>query len=202
MNRPITTIRGRGIPLDRDDVDTDQIIPARFLKMISRTGFGEHAFAGWRSDPGFVLNDARYAGAPILLAGENFGCGSSREHAAWALQELGIAVVVAPSFADIFRTNCINIGMLPTVIPADACARARAIARENPAAEFVVDLPRQLLALAEGEPLGTFSIDPSEKDRLLRGLDPIGSSLERLAGLDDFERCRPSFLPNTLRVRP
>ena len=120
MNRPIKTVQGRVMPLDRADVDTDQIIPARHLKRTARTGYGAFAFEAWRRDPQFVLNDPRHAGASILVGGPNFGCGSSREHAAWALQELGLQVIIAPSFADIFRTNCVSVGILPVRLSATA----------------------------------------------------------------------------------
>src|SRR5258708_39752404 len=111
------TIKGNAIPLNRADVDTDQIIPAQYLKRIERTGFGEFAFEQWRKDPSFVLNNPAYAGAPVLLAGPNFGCGSSREHAPWALEGLGVRAIIAPSFADIFRNNCAKIGLLTVTLP-------------------------------------------------------------------------------------
>ena len=117
LMEPFRKVRGKILPLPRADVDTDQIIPAKYLKRIERTGFGEFAFDAWRKDPDFVLNDHRYDGAPILVTGPNFGCGSSREHAPWALQQMGLKAIIAPSFADIFRNNCAKIGLLTVVLP-------------------------------------------------------------------------------------
>ena len=124
---PITVIEGTALPVDRSDVDTDQIIPAEYLKRIERTGFGPFLFAEWRKDPDFVINDTRYDGASILIAGENFGCGSSREHAPWAIEDAGFKAVIAPSFADIFRNNCTKIGLLPVELRAEIgpCADGR-----------------------------------------------------------------------------
>ena len=129
---PVRKVHGKVLPLPRADVDTDQIIPAKYLKRIERTGFGEFAFDAWRKDPSFVVNDHRYDGAQILVTGPNFGCGSSREHAPWALQQMGLKVIIAPSFADIFRNNCAKIGLLTVVLPQDSIDRLIARAEDSP----------------------------------------------------------------------
>src|SRR5512144_132952 len=137
---PITRIEGTAVPLDRSDVDTDQIIPAQYLKRVERTGFGPFCFDEWRKDPDFVLNDERYAGASILLAGPNFGCGSSREHAPWALEDFGFKAIVAPSFADIFRNNCTKIGLLPVELREESVRALMDAVLDDPATEIDVDL--------------------------------------------------------------
>src|SRR5438132_1495829 len=143
---PIGRIEGTALPLDRSDVDTDQIIPAEYLKRIERTGFGPFLFDAWRKDPDFILNDPRYDGATILLAGPNFGCGSSREHAPWALEGLGVRAIIAPSFADIFRNNCAKIGLLTVALPQKDLDALIARAEELPSAELIVDLAAQTVA--------------------------------------------------------
>src|SRR5947209_10000618 len=130
---PVHVIEGTALPVDRSDVDTDQIIPAEYLKRIERSGFGPFLFAEWRKDPDFVMNDARYEGASILLAGANFGCGSSREHAPWAIEDAGFRAVVAPSFADIFRNNCTKIGLLPVELPAESVRALMDAVLDDPA---------------------------------------------------------------------
>src|SRR5437773_5342329 len=159
---PIARIEGTAVPLDRADVDTDQIIPAQYLKRIERTGFGPFLFDEWRRDPGFVLNDSRFEGASILIAGPNFGSGSSREHAPWALEDYGFRAIIAPSFADIFRSNCTKIGLLPVAVDADS---VRAIAE---AGECEVDLDAQTVTWPGGS--AHFEIDPEIRHRLLNGL--------------------------------
>ncbi|MBM4420549.1 MAG: 3-isopropylmalate dehydratase small subunit, partial [Chloroflexi bacterium] len=155
------------MPLDRSDVDTDQIIPAHWLRRIERTGFSEGLFEAWRKDPAFVLNDARYKGAPILVAGANFGCGSSREHAPWALDEYGFRAVIAPSFADIFRQNSLKIGLVPAAIPASAVARLLAAAKADPALEVTVDVKR-LRVVAPGAGVDeAFALDAFTQWRVL-----------------------------------
>src|SRR5262245_38842824 len=139
---PISVIRGTALPLDRSDVDTDQIIPAEYLKRIERSGFGPFLFAEWRKDPDFVLNDPRYVGASILLAGANFGCGSSREHAPWAIEDAGFRVVIAPSFADIFRNNCTKIGLLPVELRGESVRALMDAVLDDPATGIEVDLER------------------------------------------------------------
>lgn len=192
---PVTTITGRMVPLDRADVDTDQIMPKQYLKRIERTGFGEFVFDDWRRDPAFVLNDDRYAGANVLVTGPNFGSGSSREHAPWGLQQYGFDAVIAPSFADIFRSNCAKIGLLTVVLPSDRCKALIALAIDEPEATIRIDLPAQVVVTE----LGTdrFEIDPHTKRLLVEGLDAIALTLQRDAAITAFEQKRPRFVPVT-----
>lgn len=196
------TVRGKVIPLPRADVDTDQIMPARYLKRIERTGFGQFAFEEWRKDPNFVLNDNRYDGAPIMVTGPNFGSGSSREHAPWGLQEMGLKAIIAPSFADIFRNNCAKIGLLTVVLPPEDCERLIARAEDSPGAfEVEVDLESQTVRLGNGEERH-FDIDPFVKHMVLNGLDEIGLTLQSADDIDTFERGRPAFKPSTEALAP
>lgn len=190
-----TTVTGNAIPLNRADVDTDQIIPARYLKRIERTGFGEFAFETWKHDPEFVVNNPAYAGAPVLLAGPNFGCGSSREHAPWALQDMGLKVLIAPSFADIFRNNCAKIGLLTVVLPQDDINHLMARAEESPSSGLVVDLETQTVATADGTFVRTFEIDGFVRHCLLNGLDDIGLTLQNEADITAFEKARGDLYP-------
>jgi 3-isopropylmalate/(R)-2-methylmalate dehydratase small subunit len=184
--------RGRVLPLLRRDVDTDQIIPKQFLKSIERTGFGRHLFNDWRfrpdgsADPAFILNDARYAEASILVAGDNFGCGSSREHAAWALSDFGFRAVIAPSFADIFRGNAVTNGLLPVVLPETAVATigSRAVADTN----YSVTIDLEQRRVTDDQGLNeTFAIDDAARHRLLNGLDDIGLILQYEAEITAYE---------------
>jgi 3-isopropylmalate/(R)-2-methylmalate dehydratase small subunit len=186
---------GTVAPLLRRDVDTDQIIPKQFLKSIERTGFGRYLFHDWRLDdqgrarPEFVLNDPRYAGASILLAGENFGCGSSREHAAWALADYGFRAVIASSFADIFRGNAVTNGLLPVVLPEAAIGALAARVTDDPGYQLIIDLERRRVhdALGLDQP---FEIDDAARHRLLHGLDDIGLILQYEADITRYERTR------------
>ncbi len=190
---PIRTISGRAVPLDRSDVDTDQIIPAEYLKRIERSGFGPFLFAEWRKDPSFVLNDPRFAGASILLTGPNFGCGSSREHAPWALEDHGFKAIVAPSFADIFRNNCTKIGLLPVELPAESVRALMDAVLDDPATEIVVDLQgKQVRAPGVDE---AFEIDDFTRWRLLEGLDDIGLTMRHEDEIAAYEAKRASWLP-------
>jgi 3-isopropylmalate/(R)-2-methylmalate dehydratase small subunit len=193
--RRVTVIEGGMVPLDRADVDTDQIMPKQFLKRIERTGFGEFVFADWRADPGFVLNDARYAGANVLVAGSNFGSGSSREHAPWGLQQYGFEAVVAPSFADIFRANCAKIGLLCVELPAAVCKRLVALAQAEPTTTITVDLPAQ--RVRAGAVDVTFAIDPFTKHLLVEGLDDIALTVQHDDAIVAYERQRPTWRPTT-----
>ena len=175
--RAIETITGRVSVLGRDDVDTDQIIPKQFLKRVERTGFGEYLFYDWAKEPGWELPRN-----PILVAGRNFGCGSSREHAPWALEDYGFQAIVAPSFADIFRSNCTKIGLLPVQLDADACAAIAA------AGEAQVDLAAQAVRWPGGT--ARFEIDPDTKHRLLGGLDDIALTLESEDAITAYEHER------------
>lgn len=186
-------------PLNRPNVDTDQIIPKQFLKRIERTGFGEFAFFDWRylpdgsPDPEFELNHEAYRGAEILVTGRNFGCGSSREHAPWALREMGFRVLIASSFADIFYNNCIQNGMLPIVLPEEKVQEIIARAQLKPGYRLTVNLESQTLYDSEGLE-DTFDIDPFVKHRLLNGLDDIGMTLTVEDEIAAFEARRPGYL--------
>jgi 3-isopropylmalate/(R)-2-methylmalate dehydratase small subunit len=193
---PVTQVTGRAVPLDRADVDTDQIIPASWLKRIERTGFGEGLFSAWRADPGFVLNRAEYAGARVLLAGPNFGSGSSREHAAWALQDYGFAAVIAPRFADIFRGNSLKIGLLPVELPAETVEKLMAAVEADPTVEVTVDLETRTVSAPAAGVDATFEIDDFTRYRLMNGLDDIGLTLQHEDGIAAFESRRPGYLPS------
>ena len=190
---PIAVIEGTAVPLDRSDVDTDQIIPAQYLKRIERTGFGPFLFDEWRKDPDFVLNDERYRGASILIAGANFGSGSSREHAPWALEDYGFRAVIAPSFADIFRNNCFKIGLLPVELRAESVRALMDAALDDPTTRIVIDLPDR--AVRAPGLVETFDIDEFTHWRLVEGLDDIGLSLRNEEKISAFEATRPSWLP-------
>ena len=195
--RPFRAHTGRAVPLDRSDVDTDQIIPTDHLKRIERSGFGPFLFDSWRKDPAFVLNDARYDGASILVTGANFGGGSSREHAVWALEDYGFRAILAPSFADIFRNNCTKVGLLPVELP-EATTRALLEAVEaDPSIEITVDLQtKRVIGAGIDE---SFEIDDFTRWRLLEGLDDIGLTLRHADQIDAFERSRPARLPSLPR---
>jgi len=195
LMQPVRNIRGKVMPLARADVDTDQIIPARYLKRIERTGFGQFAFEEWRKDPSFVTNDRRYQSAPILVTGPNFGCGSSREHAPWALQDMGLKAIIAPSFADIFRNNCAKIGLLTVELPQADVNQLIARAEDAPGFEAEVDLASQTVRF--GSEVRTFEIDPFVKHSLLNGLDEISLTLQGSDAIDTFESSRPSYKPRT-----
>jgi len=194
----VTTVRSKAIPLDRANVDTDQIIPAKYLKRIERTGYGPFAFEAWRADPDFVLNDKRYAGAEILLARQNFGSGSSREHAVWALEGLGLRAIIAPSFADIFKNNCFQGGLLTVELPDEDIDYLMARAMELSGAQIEVDLESQTVRTANGSWARRFEIDPFKKYRLFRGLDDISMTLEYESDVASFEAQRPQLLPRTV----
>ena len=191
---PFRGHEGRMAPLDRANVDTDQIIPKQFLKRIERSGFGPFLFYDWRrNDPGFVLNRPEYDGATVLVAGPNFGCGSSREHAPWSLQDAGFRTVIAPSFADIFRTNCLKIGLLPVQLPEPSVRRLMDLATEDPATTVMVDLEAQTVTAAGFAE--RFDVDPFSRDRLLDGVDDVGLTLRHEADIAAFEARRESWLP-------
>ena len=194
--KPVTTITGTVAPLDRANVDTDAIIPKQYLKSIRRTGFGPFLFDSWRKDPDFVLNDHRYDGASILVTGPNFGSGSSREHAVWALEDHGFRAILSPSFADIFRNNCTKVGLLPVQLPEHITRGLLAATAEDPTLEVTVDLESRRVT-AEGVD-EAFDIDDFTRWRLLEGLDDIGLTLRHVTEIDAFEQTRPSRLPSLL----
>ena len=191
--KAFSTVTGRIAPLDRADVDTDQIIPKQFLKSIERTGYGQYLFYDWRKSGDFVLDRPEHRGARILVAGPNFGCGSSREHAPWTLQEAGFDVVIAPSFADIFRSNCGNVGLLALTLPEAEVRRLLDLATEEPATEATVDLASQ--TISAGTVVLRFEVEPFLKERLLNGWDEIGLSLLKLDRIKQFEATRPAWMP-------
>ena len=186
---------GRVAVLDRADVDTDQIVPKQFLKRIGRTGFGEVLFHDWRADPAFELNRPEYAGARILLTGRNFGCGSSREHAPWALQDFGFEVLIAPSFADIFTANCLKIGLVTIALPVEDVKRL--IEQTAGGGELTVDLEAGTVTGPDGRALG-FEMDPFARHCLLEGLDEIGLTLESADAIDAYEARRPAPVDTTV----
>lgn len=191
---PVTVIEGTLAPLPRGNVDTDQIMPKQYLKRVERTGYGQYLFAEWREDAGFVLERPEYQSAKILVTGPNFGSGSSREHAPWGLQDWGFEAIVAPSFADIFWTNCTKIGLLPVVLSEKECAYLIELAEAEPEAEVTVDLPEQTVTYLD-EFQARFDIDQFVKWRLVEGLDDIGLTLRHTDLIDDFEQARPDWMP-------
>jgi 3-isopropylmalate/(R)-2-methylmalate dehydratase small subunit len=193
----VRIITGRGVPLDRSDVDTDQIIPSDWLKRVERTGFGAGLFSEWRDDRGFVLNREEYAGANVLVAGPNFGTGSSREHAVWALQDYGFAAVVSPGFADIFRNNCTKAGVVPVQVdPAVGRTLLDALVAD-PSLEITIDVERGTLDAPAAGIETTFPMDEFTRARLLNGWDDIGLTLRHEGEIESFESARPAWLPTT-----
>lgn len=191
----VRVISGRGVPLVRSDVDTDQIIPSDWLKRVERTGFGAGLFSEWRENSDFVLNQERYDGANILVAGPNFGTGSSREHAVWALMDYGFAAVLSPRFADIFRNNAGKMGLVVAAIPEDAIHRLWEAIEEDPNLEIVVDVEhKRVAAPAIGLDVG-FELDDFTQYRLLNGLDDVGLTLRHDADIASYESTRPTFFP-------
>jgi 3-isopropylmalate/(R)-2-methylmalate dehydratase small subunit len=192
----VKRVEGKALPLGWDDVDTDQIVPSDALKRIERTGFGQFLFSSWRDDPDFILNKPEHEGAVILLAGENFGSGSSREHAPWAIQDYGFGAVIAKSFADIFKNNCAKIGLLAVELPEESVEKLIDTVREDPEARVTVDLEGRV---AKGPGIEEpFAFDNFARYRLLNGLDDIGLTLTHEDDLEAFERSRPSYLPKVL----
>jgi 3-isopropylmalate/(R)-2-methylmalate dehydratase small subunit len=193
---PVKRVSGKALPLGYSDVDTDQIVPSDALKRIERTGFGQFLFSEWREDPDFVLNKPEHEGAVVLLAGENFGSGSSREHAPWALQDYGFGAIIAPSFADIFKNNCAKIGLLAVELPEETVEKLLEAVRQDPEAEIAVDLEERTVTGPGVE--ANFEIDDFTRHRLLNGLDDIGLTLTHEDELEAFERSRPDYLPKVL----
>ena len=192
----VKSVEGKALPLGWDDVDTDQIVPSDALKRIERTGFGQFLFSSWRDDPDFVMNKPEHEGAVILIAGQNFGSGSSREHAPWAIQDYGFGAVIAPSFADIFKNNCAKIGLLAVELPEESVKELLEIVREDPQAEVSVDLEgRVVKAPGFEEP---FAFDNFARYRLMNGLDDISLTLTHEDDLEAFEESRPGYLPSVL----
>ena len=195
--KPVQMVAGRAVPLDRSDVDTDQIIPSDWLKRVERTGFGVGLFSEWRDHRDFVLNKPEYAGATILVAGPNFGTGSSREHAVWALADYGFEAVVSPRFADIFRNNCTKQGLLPVEVdPALGRALLDAVTAD-PTLEITIDVARGTIEAPAAGLAGTFPLDEFTRERLLNGWDDIGLTLRHEDDIAAFEAGRAQWLPST-----
>jgi 3-isopropylmalate/(R)-2-methylmalate dehydratase small subunit len=191
--KAVRRVVGRGMPLDRANVDTDQIIPAHWLRSVERTGYGPALFEAWRKDPAFVLNDPRYRGAQVLIAGPNFASGSSREHAAWALLENGFAAVIAPSFADIFRSNSAKNGLLAVELPAADVERLMRAVERDPATEIAIDVEERTV-VGDGVAAG-FPLDDDVRRRLLDGLDDIAITLTFEDEIARYETERPAWSP-------
>jgi 3-isopropylmalate/(R)-2-methylmalate dehydratase small subunit len=193
---PVIVVTGRAVPLDRTDVDTDQIIPSDWLKRVERTGFGAGLFSEWRDDRSFVLNDPEFAGATILVAGHNFGTGSSREHAVWALMDYGFRAVVSSRFADIFRNNCTKQGLLPVQVSEELDRALLDALRDDPSLEITIDVARGSVEAPAAGLSGTFPLDEFTRERLLNGWDDIGLSLRWADDITEYELRRPAFLPS------
>ncbi|HEX5587591.1 MAG TPA: 3-isopropylmalate dehydratase small subunit [Acidimicrobiia bacterium] len=192
---PVREIVARGIPLDRADVDTDQIIPSDWLKRIERTGFGAGLFEEWRESSDFVLNQEQFDGAQILVTGPNFGIGSSREHAPWALEDYGFRAVISPRFADIFRNNCLKIGLLPVELPVDVVNRIMRAIEDDPMMEIVIDVVDRRVAVPAIDLDEPFDLEDFHHYRLLEGLDDIAITLQHDADITAYESRRPTHLP-------
>jgi 3-isopropylmalate/(R)-2-methylmalate dehydratase small subunit len=192
--KSVHVISGRGVPLRRSDVDTDQIIPAEWLKRVERTGFEKGLFSTWRDDRNFVLNDERYVGASILVAGPSFGVGSSREHAVWAIQQGGFDAVIAPSFSDIFSNNCAKNGLVPVVVPEDTVEAIWTAIEDDPATEIAIDVERLSVEVPAAGITHSFPMEPQTQHRFLNGLDDVGITLTHVDEITSFEQHRPAWL--------
>ncbi|MEX0833439.1 MAG: 3-isopropylmalate dehydratase small subunit [Actinomycetota bacterium] len=191
---PVRRIAGTAVPLDRSDVDTDQIIPSDYLKRIERAGFGPFLFAEWREDPEFVLNRHEHKDASVLIAGANFGSGSSREHAVWALEDAGFRAIIAPSFADIFRNNCYKVGLLPVELQTESVRALMEGVVDDPSTEIVVDLEKRTVSASGLDE--RFEIDEFTRWRLMEGLDDIGLTLRNESEIGIYEKTRPAWMPS------
>ena len=192
--KAVSIITGRGVPLKRSDVDTDQIIPAEWLKRVERTGFEKGLFSTWRDDRNFVLNDERYTGASNLVAGPSFGVGSSREHAVWAILQGGFNAVIAPSFSDIFRNNCTKNGLVPVVLSEPTVNRIWEILEADATAEITIDMQRLTVEIPSAGITEKFDMDASTQDRFIRGLDDVGITMTKGDAISNFETSRPAWL--------
>ena len=192
--KAVSMITGRGVPLKRSDVDTDQIIPAEWLKRVERTGFEKGLFSTWRDDRNFVLNDERYTGASVLVAGPSFGVGSSREHAVWAIQQGGFDAVIAPSFSDIFRNNCTKNGLVPVVLSEPTVNKIWDAIEADANAEITIDMQRLTVEIPSAGIVEKFEMDASTQDRFLRGLDDVGITMTKGDAISAFETSRPAWL--------
>jgi 3-isopropylmalate/(R)-2-methylmalate dehydratase small subunit len=195
--KEVRILSGTALPLDRSDVDTDQIIPAEWLKRVERTGFGAGLFATWRDDRNFVLNDERFVGASIMVAGNNFGTGSSREHAVWAIMDYGFNAVIAPRFSDIFRNNCTKNGLVPVVLPPEVVARLLVAVEADPSLEITVDMEKCQVEVPALGITEAFPMDAPTQHRFLNGLDDIGITLTHADAITAFEATRPAWMPTS-----
>jgi len=193
--KPVVVITGRAVPLDRSDVDTDQIIHADWLKRVERTGFGAGLFGEWRDDRDFVLNDPRFVGATILIAGHNFGIGSSREHAVWALMDYGFEAVVASAFGDIFRNNSINQGLVPVQVTPEIERALMSAVTDDPSLEITIDVARGTVEAPAAGISSTFPLHEFTRERLVNGWDEVGLTLRHESDIDVFEQGRPAWMP-------
>jgi 3-isopropylmalate/(R)-2-methylmalate dehydratase small subunit len=194
---PVHIVSGTAVPLDRSDVDTDQIIPSDWLKRVERTGFEKGLFSEWRDDPSFVMNDERYSGATILIGGPNFGTGSSREHAVWAIQQYGFAAVISPRFGPIFANNATKNGLVPVEVSADVGRALMAAVQADPTLEITIDVARLTVEAPAIDLVAEFPLDASIQHRLLEGLDDIGITLTHGDDIDSFESSRPAWMPTS-----
>jgi 3-isopropylmalate/(R)-2-methylmalate dehydratase small subunit len=193
---PVRVVEGTAVPLDRSDVDTDQIIPAEWLKRVERTGFGRGLFSTWRDDREFVLNDERYAQAKVLVAGPNFGTGSSREHAVWAILDYGFQAVVSPRFGDIFRNNATKNGLVPVLVTPEVGEALMRAVEADPDLAVTIDVDRRTLAAPAAGIECEFPLDDATRERFLEGLDDIGITLRNVESIDGYEVERPDWLPS------
>jgi 3-isopropylmalate/(R)-2-methylmalate dehydratase small subunit len=193
---PVRVVEGTAVPLDRSDVDTDQIIPAEWLKRVERTGFGQGLFATWRDDREFVLNDERYAQANILVAGPNFGTGSSREHAVWAILDYGFNAVVSPRFGDIFRNNSTKNGLVPVLVTPEVGEALMRAVEADPELAITIDVDRRTLSAPAAGIECEFPLDDATRERFLEGLDDIGITLRNVEAIDGYESERADWLPS------
>ena len=195
--KPVHIVQGTAVPLDRSDVDTDQIIPSDWLKRVERTGFDKGLFSEWRDDPNFVMNQDEYLGAKVLVAGANFGTGSSREHAVWAIHQYGFEAVVSPRFGPIFKNNCTKNGLVAVEVTEEVGKQLMTAVQADPALEIVVDVERRTLEAPAIDLEVGFDLSDAVQHRFLNGLDDIGLTMQNVGSIDEFEAERPAFKPRT-----
>lgn len=195
--KPVHIVQGTAVPLDRSDVDTDQIIPSDWLKRVERTGFEKGLFSEWRDDPKFVMNQDEYLGAKVLVAGANFGTGSSREHAVWAIQQYGFEAVVSPRFGPIFKNNSTKNGLVAVEVTEEVGKQLMAAVQADPTMEIVVDVERRTLEAPAIDLEVSFDLSDAVQHRFLNGLDDIGLTMQNVGSIDEFEAERPAFKPQT-----
>ena len=195
--KPVHIVQGTAVPLDRSDVDTDQIIPSDWLKRVERTGFDKGLFSEWRDDPNFVMNQDEYLGAKVLVAGANFGTGSSREHAVWAIQQYGFEAVVSPRFGPIFKNNSTKNGLVAVEVSDEVGNQLMAAIQEDPTLELTVDVERRTMEAPLIDLEVSFDLSDAVQHRFLNGLDDIGLTMQNVGSIDDFESARPGFKPTT-----